>query len=81
MDNMELNPEQMNEVVGGRNEGGYERRPREKAGCFIYKIRRGDNLTNIARDYDTTVRAIMRVNPELENQYFSVAGCYIYIPD
>lgn len=81
MDNMELNPEQMNEVVGGRNEGGYERRPREKAGCFIYKIRRGDNLTNIARDYDTTVRAIMRVNPELENQDFIVAGCYIYIPD
>ena len=80
MDNMELNQEQMDAVSGGKNEGGYGYRPREKSGCFIYKIRSGDNLTKIARNNGTTVQAIMRVNPELQNLNFIVAGCYIYIP-
>ena len=80
MDNMELNLEQMNEVSGGNNEGGYGYKPREKSGCFIYRIKSGDNLTKIARNNDTTVQAIMRVNPELKNPNFIVAGCYIYIP-
>ena len=81
MENMnEISLNEMEEIVGGRNEGGYEKRPSEKKNCFIYKIKSGDRLGQIARTYYTTVDAIMRVNPELKNCNFIVAGCYIYIP-
>ena len=62
MDNMELNLEQMNEVSGGNNEGGYGYKPREKSGCFIYRIKSGDNLTKIAKRFGTTVDAIYNLN-------------------
>ena len=80
MDNMELNLEQMEEVVGGKNEGGYEKKPREKKGCKIYKIVHGDTLIKIANRNNTTVEKIMAVNPELKSKSFIVSGCYIYIP-
>lgn len=80
MENNELNLEELGEVSGGKNEGGYDRRPPEKAGCVIYKIVHGDTLTKIANHYRTTVDKIMRVNPELKNRNFIVAGCYIYVP-
>lgn len=31
-----------------------------------YTIKAGDTLYNLAREYNTTVDAIMRVNPDLE---------------
>ena len=81
MDTMkELNMNEMEAVTGGKNEGGYDRKPRAKKNCFIYKIQSGDTLTKIANRNDTTVQAIMRVNPELKNPNFIVAGCYIFIP-
>ena len=76
----EISLDEMEQVSGGRNEGGYERKPKEKKNCFIYRIQRGDKLGVIARNNHTTVDAIMRVNPELKNSNFIVAGCYIYIP-
>ena len=76
----ELNEEAMEQVSGGSNKGGYEHRPREKAGCFIYKVQSGDTLIRIASRYGTTVNRIMRVNPELSNPNYIVAGHYIYIP-
>ena len=81
MDNMELNLEQMEEVVGGKNEGGYEKKPRSKKGCFIYKVKSGDCLSRLAGTYGTTVKKIMSVNPELTNANYIVAGHYIYIPE
>ena len=82
MDNMkELNLNEMEEVTGGKNEGGYEYKPKEKAKCHLYKIQRGDTLGKIATNNKTTVQAIMRVNPELQDANFIIAGCWIYIPN
>ena len=77
---MELNMNEMEQVVGGKNEGGYERKPGEKKGCTIYQIVSGDTLGKIARRNNTTVDKIMAINPELKNMNFIVAGCYIYLP-
>ena len=60
--NMELNMEQMSEVSGGKNEGGYAQKPSEKSGCFIYKIKHGDTLSKIARKNGTTIKALCRLN-------------------
>ncbi len=81
MENMELNLEQMEKVTGGRNEGGYAKKPPEKAHCWIYRIASGDTLEKIAGRNGTTVARIMSVNPELINRNFIAAGHYIYIPD
>ena len=78
---MELSPDELEQVTGGRNEGGYTKKPRAKAGCWIYKIASGDTLGKIARQNGTSVERIMRVNPELINPNFLVAGHWIYIPD
>ena len=80
MDNMELNMNEMEQVIGGKNEGGYTKKPGAKRGCTIYKIVSGDTLIKIARRNNTTVDKIMAVNPELVNRSYIVAGCYIYIP-
>ena len=79
-DMMELNLAEMENVTGGKDEGGYSKKPAAKAGCKIYKIVSGDTLIKIANRNKTTVEAIMKVNPELKKASFIVAGCYIYIP-
>ena len=81
MENKELNLSEMENISGGKNEGGYERRPQEKAGCRIYKIIPRETLGKIARANGTTVERIMAVNPELKNANFIRANCFIYIPD
>ena len=81
MDMKELNMNELEQVIGGNDDGGYARKPREKAGCWIYKIQSGDSLSRIAGTYGTSVNAIMSVNPELVNPNFIVAGHYIYIPN
>lgn len=78
--NMELNMEQMDEISGGKKCGGYDYKPREKAGCKIYRIVHGDTLSKIAGRNRTTVEKIMSVNPELTDKNFIVSGLYIYIP-
>ena len=80
METMELDLNQMEEITGGKNEGGYDTKPRAKRGCTIYRIVSRDTLTKIANRYKTTVAKIMAVNPELKNKNFIVTGCYIYIP-
>lgn len=81
METNELNLNEMEQVNGGNNDGGYERRPREKAGCFIYQIQQGNTLSGLAGRFNTTVNRIMAVNPELVNRSYIVTGHYIYIPD
>lgn len=80
MENKELNIEEMEEISGGKNEGGYDRPPKEKAGCVIYKIGAGQTLGKIARANGTTVERIMKVNKELKNPNFIRSGAYIYLP-
>jgi len=80
MENKELNMNEMEQVVGGKDEGGYAKKPADKKGCTIYRVVSGDTLTKIAARNNTTVPKIMAVNPELVNKNFIVAGCYIYIP-
>ena len=80
MEMNELKINELEEIVGGNNDGGYERRPREKSNCFIYQIRRGDTLSRLAGRYGTTVSRIMAVNPELVDASYIVTGHYIYIP-
>ena len=81
MDNMmELNLDQMEEISGGKNEGGYAKKPGSKKGCIIYQVQSKDTLTKIANRYNTTVNAIMKVNSELVDKNFIVTGCYIYVP-
>ena len=80
MENKELNLNEMEEISGGKNEGGYSRRPQEKAGCVIYQIAPGQTLGKIARANGTTVERIMKANKELKNPNFIRAGAYIYLP-
>ena len=80
MDNMELNMNELEQVVGGKNEGGYAKKPAERTGRKIYHIVSGDTLGKIARRNNTTVDKIMAINPELKNMNYIVAGCYIYLP-
>ena len=80
MENNELNIEEMEEISGGKNEGGYDSRPQEKPGCVTYKIDPGQTLGKIARANGTTVEQIMKANKELKNPNFIRAGAYIYLP-
>ena len=58
--------------------GGYKR-PVEKAGFVIYQIRRGDNLSKIAKAYRCTVNDLLRWNPKITNKNLIYAGDYLYI--
>lgn len=82
MENMEqeLSLNELEQAVGGKNEKGYEYKPKAKKGCIIYRIQPGDKLGNIARAHNTTVEKIMKVNPPLVNANRIVAGFYLYIP-
>ena len=79
--NMELNLNEMEEVVGGKNEGGFLKKPAARTGRKIYRIVHGDTLIKIAHRHNTTVDKLMAINPELKRRNFIVSGCYIYLPD
>lgn len=76
----ELNLNEMEMIAGGKNEGGYEKKPPKKEGCHRYQIKSGDTLGKIARAKGTTVKKIMKVNPEIKNENLIIIGCWIYIP-
>ena len=79
-DMKEMNLNELEQVTGGKNEGGYDHKPKAKRGCTIYKVVHGDTLTKIANRNNTTVKKIMAVNPELTDAGFIVSGLYICIP-
>ncbi len=84
MTEQELKVNEMEEIAGGAGKdgpGGYAKRPPEKAGCIIYQIQRGDNLTKIASAYKTTVAKIKAANAGyIVNPSFIQTGKFIYIP-
>ena len=80
MDNMnELNMNEMEMVNGGK--GGSPTILPPKLGFIVYKIIAGDNLTRIAKKFNTTVSYLMEINPTITDKNFIRTGYYIYVPD
>ena len=50
------------------------------SGAFQYTIQSGDTLASIARRFNTTVAAILQVNPQITNPNVIYAGQVILIP-
>ena len=80
MENMkEMNLNELESAVGGK--GGSRTVLPSKAGCIVYQIESGDNLTKIAKWYGVTVKQIMNTNVGIiKNANDITAGYYIYIP-
>lgn len=79
MEMKELNLNEMENVTGG--DGGYRKKPTEKKGYVIYQVKPGENLTRIAKNFNTTIKAIMAANANvISDKNFICAGYYIYIP-
>ena len=69
----ELSLEEMDQVSGGY------KKPPEKPGYEIYKIRKGDTLSGIARKHGCTVNDILRWNPKITDRNKIYYDDYIYI--
>lgn len=81
MDNNELNLEQMEEVSGGRFQGGSRTELPDKAGFKKYKIKSGDSLGRIAKKNHTTVDELARINADyIKNVNDITTGRWIYLP-
>ena len=79
MDNMnELNLNEMEEIAGGN--GGSRTELPAKKGFKVYKIVSGDNLTRIAKKFNTTVNYLMEINPAITDKDFIRTGFYMYVP-
>ena len=78
MENMELNVNELEEVVGGK--GGSRTKLPEKPGLLVYRIVHGDKLGMIARQFGTTVKVLMKLNPTITNENDITSGYYIYVP-
>lgn len=52
----------------------------ESTGQTIYTVRRGDNLTRIARRFNTTVEALLEANPEIVNPDLIYTNQRLVIP-
>ena len=51
----------------------------KEAPAVWYKVVRGDNLTKIARAYNTTVKAILTLNPDIKNPNLILVGQLIRV--
>ncbi len=81
MDNMnELNINELEEATGGARAGGTKNRPDPKAGYIVYQITASDNLTRIAKRFNTTVAAIMRANPSITDKNLIRTDYWLLIP-
>ena len=81
MENMELNLEQMENVSGGRYQGGSRTELPDKAGLKKYRIKSGDTLGKIAKRNHTTVDELARINAEyIKNVNDITTGHWIYLP-
>ena len=74
----EINPNEMEEVVGGR--GGSATKLPEKQGFKVYRIQSGDRLSRIAGHYGTTVEYLKKINPTISDVNDITAGRWIYVP-
>ena len=78
MDNIELNLNEMEEFTGGK--GGSKRELHPTKYYDVHQIKEGENLTRIAKQYNTTVNALLKANPTITNKNDITAGYWIYVP-
>ena len=79
MDKMEMNLNEMENITGGA--AGSEAPLTPKAGCDVYRIVGNDNLTKIAKKFNTTIDYLMYLNNGIiTNRNFIRAGFYMYVP-
>ena len=74
----DLNQEQLEEVTGGRGGSKTELHPTKY--CDVYQIERGDNLTRLAKRFNTTVKRLLELNPTITDKNDITIDYYIYIP-
>jgi len=48
--------------------------------CFIYTIKSGDTLSQIAKRYNTTIAILMEINPAITDANKIYANTTIYVP-
>ena len=83
---LEMTEEQLEGIAGGKTTkkkvaaGGLEKRPADKPGYIIHQVSASDNLTRIAKKYNTTVSAIMSCNSSIKDKNLIRTGYYIYVP-
>ena len=75
----ELNLDEMENVSGGR--GGSKTILPAQPGLSVYQIVKGDNLTRIAKRFNTTVDYLFAINSTIKNKNDITAGYWIYIPE
>ena len=74
----ELNLDQMEQVSGGKGGSETPLRPTDK--YDVYKIQSGDNLTKIARKFNTTVQFLFDINATITDKNDITAGRWMYVP-
>lgn len=83
---LEMNEEQLEEIAGGKDAkkkvpaGGLAKRPADKPGYIIHQITATDNLTRIAKKYNTTIAEIMACNSSIKDKNLIRTGYFIYVP-
>ena len=80
MSNIELNLNEMEEVSGGAKAGGMKNKPAAKSGYIIHQITNTDTLWALSRHYHTTIEAIMKANPSIQDKSLIRTGYWLYIP-
>ena len=48
---------------------------------FMYTVVHGDNLTKIAAKFKTTIKAIVELNPKIEDPNLIITGWVLKVPD
>ena len=71
-ENRELNLNDMEKVTGGGT-------LQDKEGFWKYKIRRGDNLSKIAKEQRVTIDLLLKWNPQIVDPDFIKTGDELYI--
>ena len=76
---IELNLNDLEYVIGGN--GGSPTVLPAKKGFRVYQILGGDNLTKIAKKFNTTVNFLFNNNDTITDKNFVRAGFYMYVPE
>lgn len=77
-----MDPNMLQQLLAGVQQGQPQQDPQQmlKMNTVPYEVRRGDNLTKIARDNDTDVQTLIRINPEIKNPDRIFPGQEIRLP-
>ena len=78
MENKEMNLNELEVVTGGK--GGSKTELHATKYYDVYRIQPGENLTRIARNFNTTVSELVRINKTITDKNDITAGYYIYVP-